>query len=280
MSKLRFKGKILLPTTILVTLLLVITLVIAIFQFRNFAEHLVDARIETAANGLRGFAEETRRLVIDLGLQISEDEELIQAVISEDTQRLLNAAWRLVDQFGVTYVNGFNADGIMIARSLEPDNFGDMVRTASLLEALHGTIRVAYSRVGTLEIPIRSSVPLFYQGEIIGGIVVAYALDTQKAVEALRARHDAEFSIIVTNDEGTFHAASTLTDAQGNSIVGRQVRDEEVLRTVIQQGQELVTNIEFYDINYSSFFMPLVDPYGNRFGTLFMGIPATAEVFA
>ena len=89
---------------------------------------------------------------------------------------------------------------------------------------------VAYTPVGVRQIPIRSSVPIFHEGEIVGVVVVGYAMDTPKAVEALAERHKAEFTIFRENDAGDFiRISSTLFDEQGNSIVGTRMEDPELI---------------------------------------------------
>ena len=277
MSKLKFRGKIILPTTLLVLLLLVSTLAFAIVQYRNFTQDLLDARLETAANGLREFADDTRRMVIEAGLQIANDQRLIQAVLTEDTQEILRVGRLIVEYYGVTYITLANADALVLARTDEPERYGDEFRTVALLEALEGVVSVAYTPVGERQIPIRSSVPLFYQGEIIGVAVVAYALDTPKAVEALRARYAAEFTIfgvnLPTGDYRDMRVASTLTDPDGNSVVGTRLDDDEVIRAVINERQELMIVTEVFGELYKAFYLPLIAPDGTSFGTIFMGLP-------
>ena len=269
MGNLKFRGKIILPTTLLVLLLLVVTLTFSIVRFSAFTEYLLEQRLETAANGLREFAEDTRRMVIDAGLQIAMNPQIARAILSEDTQYMLSLGGQVIDIYGITYINAFSAEGIILARTDEPGAYGDMVRTPSLLEALDGVISVAYTPVGIRQIPIRASVPVFHQGEIIGGLVVGYALDTQKAVDALKAQFDAEFTIFVDD----MRVSSTLTDLNGNSVVGTRLEDPTIVNTVIQQRQEVRAVVDLFGESFSAFYMPLMDPDGNVYATIFMGLP-------
>jgi len=274
MKKLRFKGKIILPTIFLIVILLVTTLTISIVQYNNFVSYLMDRRLETAATGLREFAEDTRRYVIDAGIQIANNPQLVQATLSEDTQEILRVGRQLIDQYGVTYITVASADAIVLARTDEPERYGDEFRTVSLLEALDGIISVAYSPIGERQIPISSSVPIFYQGDIVGIVVVGYALDTPKAVNTLRDRFDAEFTIFVDD----LRVSSTITDLEGNSVVGTRMTDEEVLRTVFQQHQELTLSTDLFGQSFDAFYLPLVDPDGNVYATIFMGL-RTQDVY-
>jgi len=268
MTKLKFRGKIILPTAIMVLLLLVVTLTFSIVQFSGFADFLLNERMETAANGLRGFDEDTRSFVINVGLQIANDPRFIQAMLSENTQEILRVGNILVEEHGVTYITAANADALVLARTDEPARYGDEFRTTALLEALYGIISVAYSPVGQRQVPIRSSVPVFYQGEIIGVVVTAYALDTPKAVDALRERFNAEFAIFVDDTS----VASTLFMPDGNRAIGTQML-QEAQNAVLLRQEELFTTIDLRGESHSVFFLPLSDPDGNVYATIFMGLP-------
>jgi methyl-accepting chemotaxis protein len=277
MTKLKFRGKIILPTAIMVLLLLVVTLTFSIVQFSGFTDFLIDERMEAAANGLRGFDEDTRSFVINVGLQIANDPRFIQAMLAENTQEILRVGNMLVEEYGVTYITAANADALVLARTDEPHRYGDEFRTVALLEALEGVISVAYSRVGERRVPIRSSVPVFYQGEIIGVVVTGYALDSSKAVDTLRERFNAEFTIYFrdTNDpnyrENTA-VASTLLAEGGNRAIGTRMLDEAI-EQVQNQNRELFTTVTIGGDVYSAFFLPLIDPNGNVYATIFMGLP-------
>ena len=277
MKKLRFRGKIILPTAIMVLLLLVVTLTFSIVQFSGFTDFLIDERMEAAANGLRGFDEDTRSFVINVGLQIANDPRLVQALLSEDTPELLRVGGLIVEEHGVTYITVANADALVLARTDEPLRYGDEFRTVALLEALEGVISVAYSRVGERRVPIRSSVPVFSQGEIIGVVVTGYALDSPKAVDTLRERFNAEFTIYFRdindpNYRENTAVASTFLASGGNRAIGTRMLDEAI-EQVQNRNQELFTTVTIGGEVYSAFFLPLTDPDGNVYATIFMGLP-------
>ena len=74
---LKFRGKILLPNAILTILLLILTLSFSIVQFSSFTEYLLERRLETAANAMRGFSYERSRLTMDIGMQVARDPRII-----------------------------------------------------------------------------------------------------------------------------------------------------------------------------------------------------------
>ena len=270
MRNMKMRSKIILPTGLLILILLAVTLIITIVQYNSFTQDLVRQRMDSAANSMRYFSEDIRRQVIDVGLRVSYDQRLIDAVLTADTQEILRVGNEVAAYHGVTYITVAGADTIVLARTDEPHRYGDAFATVSLLEALEGIVSVAYTPVGLRQIPIRASVPLFHEGEIIGVAVVGYALDTPKAVEALRARHDAEFTIFRETNGRHYRISSTLTDEHGNSVVGTYMTDPDLLRTVFQQRQEWVGNVSLFGSDFIATYMPFYDPYGNVLGTIFM----------
>ena len=269
MNNLRLSSKILLPTGLLVLVLLAVTLTVTVVQFNQFNEYVLEERLESMAYGVRHLISDKRRQVIEVGINISNDQRLVEAVLRADTQEILELGRQIAEEYEVTYITIAGADTYVLARTDEPDRYGDAFRTVSLLEALEGIISVAYTPVGERQIPVRSSVPLFHNSEIIGVAVVGYALDSPKAVEALAARYNAEFTIFV----GDVRVSSTLFDEQGNSIVGTRMTDPYILSHVFEQRQELSTHIEQFGSYFSAFYMPFFDSMGNDLGTVFMALP-------
>ena len=275
MFNLKFRNKIVLPTALLIVVLLVITLAFSVLQFSNFTQYLMDRRLESAANGLRQFAEDTRRASIDVGLKIAADPELIALVIAEDTPGLLRRGQELVDMHGIAYISVMNADAMALARTNRPNDFGDMIGTLTLREATQGIISVAYGPQSGYLATIRAAVPIHYQGVIVGAVVSANALDRQQTVYALNAQYGAEFTVFV----GDERVASTLTDPDGNSVVGTRLTDAHVIRTVIEGQQELRSTVEIFGQTFDAFYLPLVDPSGQVYATIFMGLP-TRDIIA
>ncbi|MCL1878100.1 MAG: methyl-accepting chemotaxis protein [Defluviitaleaceae bacterium] len=274
---LKFRGKIIIPTALLISSLLLIVSVFSIVQFNNFTRYMLDNRLETAANGLRQFGEDTRRHSIEVGIQIAADPELIALVLAEDTPGLLRRGDQLVAQHGIAYISVMNADAIALARTHNRDNFGDMIGTVSLREATQGVTSVAFGAQGGFEATIRSAVPMIHEGEIVGAVVAANALDRPEMVISLQEQFNAEFTIFA-GEHGDERIATTLTDPTGSSVVGTRMADEEILRTVFQQQQELTTITEIFGQTFSAFYLPLTDTDGNVYATIFMGLPNTSVI--
>ena len=269
MKNLKFRGKIILPTVLLITLLLAVTITTTVLQFSNFTASLVDERLETAANGLREIMEEVRLMTIDLGHNVASNPELVQAVLAEDTPAVFRVMDVLMPRYNISTMSVANSEGMILARSFDREVYGDITRTPAQLATLEGIISVAYTPLGDYYMPIRSSVPIHYGGQIIGFVVTGYALDTQEAVYRFKDRFDAEFTIF----RDDVRVASTLLDPNGNSVVGTRLADTSIIDQVINQRREVRLTATLFGQEYSALYKPLMDPYGEVLGMIFMGLP-------
>ncbi|MCL1878273.1 MAG: methyl-accepting chemotaxis protein, partial [Defluviitaleaceae bacterium] len=275
MKNMGFKGKILLPTALLVFVLLAITLIVTITQFNSFNDELIEQRLHSAANSVRYLVDDTRRGAIDAGLEVSMDPRVVAAMNTGDRNEIDRVISMIVDESdNVTWVTAFDQDAIVYIRTHDRAAYGDLVRTAILVEALDGLIQVAYNQTGPIPIPIRSAVPVIHEGEIIGGLTVAHAVGTQEFVHTLKARHEAEFVVFVEGES----VASTFLGADGNPVLGTLMLPVAYDR-VVNQNQEVFETIELRGIHYSAFFMPIIAPDGEVLGQIFMALPLD-EIYA
>ena len=269
MKNLKLKSKILLPTGILIIVLMAVVLSVTIARFNALSNYLINERLETAARGVRYFTEDVRRQVIEAGTSVSSDQRLLDAIQTGDRLEMIRVGNQLVDYYGITYITLIDTNAIVLARTDDPERYGDEFATPSLLQALDGVVSVAYTPVGQRQIPIRSSVPIITNGNIIGVVVAGFALDTPKAVHDISLKYGAEVTIFVEDER----VASTLYNLEGESVVGTRMTDPHVLQTVFTNREEYLVEIQLYGVWYSAFYMPLLDPSGADLGTIFVAFP-------
>ncbi|MDR2167368.1 MAG: methyl-accepting chemotaxis protein [Clostridiales bacterium] len=264
----KLKSKILVPTAILFFLLLSVIIFFSIMRFNNFAQNLMDARIEAAANGIRDIVDEKRRATIDIGLQLAADQRIIQGIINEDRPALLAAANELIVAHNLVFSTIMNQDAVALVRTQDPDNWGDILPTPSLRLAAQGIVSVAYGPMFAWQSTIRSSVPIIHEGEIIGALIAAMALDTDYVVDNLAEIYGAEVVVFV-GDEAM---ASTLLNPDGSRAVGNHLDSPEVVDQVLNRQQEMFATVDIRGEVFSAFYLPLHNSYGDVIATLFIGL--------
>ena len=272
MKSLRLKGKIILPIAILILAILSVVVTITIMQFSSFTQDLVDERLETAAHGIRDIANEARLSTIYRGISVSNDPLTIQAILDNDTPTAFRAIDELMPRYGANTLMIANAEGIVLGRSWNRAQYGDMTVSPIQLSSLRGEVPVQITPLGGYYFPIRSTVPVHHDGSIIGFVVVGFALDTAEYVRTLGERFDAEITLFYEHTR----VASTLTDAQGNSVVGTPAIDAAIIDQVTNSRIEYRTTAVRDGREFSAVYLPLLDPDGNVFGTIFMGLPLEA----
>ncbi|MCL2573684.1 MAG: methyl-accepting chemotaxis protein [Defluviitaleaceae bacterium] len=264
---LRFKGKIILPTVALFILLLTIIIAFSVVRFTNFADNLMQARIESAAGGMRSIVDDYRRMTIELGMQISADGWLADALLGGDRQEMIRVATQIVEDNNLAFITLMDADGVAMVRTHDPNDWGQEIRTPALMGALEGNISVAYGNFWTWQVTIRPSIPLFHEGEIVGAFVLAYALDTNFLVDWIQETYGAE---VVVFADGV-SVASTFRASDGSRIMDVEM-PQEVVDTLLDKQSEMFTTVDMYGETYSAFFLPLIGSYEQMFGQLFMGL--------
>ncbi|MCL1884512.1 MAG: methyl-accepting chemotaxis protein [Defluviitaleaceae bacterium] len=274
MKNLKFRSKIILPTGLLILALLLVTMIITVTQFSYFNDDILDAKLQNASQAARNISDDLRRMTIDYALNVAQDPRIVAAYLTGDRDEIARVANQMVAAHGVTYITAFDTEGVVWERTHEPENHGDMIRTPSLLEALDGIISVAYSAQTLHRMPFRAAVPILYDGDIIGGAVVALALDTQPLTEYFSQRWGVDLVIF----EDGISLSSTFRGADGNPVTGTQMLDIAV-DPVLNRGEELFASVVIRDEPFSAFFMPIRDPYDNILGQMFMALPL-AETYA
>ena len=268
MKNLGFRSKILLPTAALFAVIIIAALAVAIYSFRDMAEHLIEYQLESASNGLRGISNELRMEAIDRGMHVAANPQLAEAVLAGDTQALLNVMDVLMARYNISTMSVADDRPIILARSFERHRYGDPLITPRLAAALDGVVSVAYTPLVGYLMPIRAAVPIQHEREIIGIAFVGFDLASQDAVERLSQRFNADISVHIGNER----VATTLLDENGNSAVGTMI-DASVATNYLENQREFTDKTTVFGREYASFYMPLIDEYGNMFGSMFMGIP-------
>ena len=269
MKKLGLNGKILWPAAALTFLLLALTVLFTAIQFIGFSETMMQYRLEMAASGARNISEEKRLTALDLAHRTAADPAVAAAFRDGDREELLRILVPLAEENVVSaYFAAIGADGLVLVRSHQPERYGfePVAGNVMLQEALQGR---AFYRFGGGGMPatIRSSVPVFYDGEIVGMLVAAFSMDGPKTVDYLSERFGAEISVFVDG----YSTGSTLFTEDGERAVGTRLADR-IFDTVFEQGEEYMGPVVIFGRPLSAFYTPLKTPEGSIYAAMFLGI--------
>ncbi|MDW8306768.1 MAG: SpoIIE family protein phosphatase [Leptospiraceae bacterium] len=155
--------------------LLLIVLALFIYRLYDSLESKLRSTRDAIYNNLQEYGRLAREYASLLATTPLVQRELLSKI--PNAGPLIHIGLGLIRNFGINEVTFIEATGIVIARSHEPNNFGDSLhhhREVAL--ALEGKSTVFFS---TENHPAKliSCVPVSYDQEILGAICVAYLLD-------------------------------------------------------------------------------------------------------
>ena len=129
---------------------------------------------QLASTSLDAFKQKTFFAVTTM----AESGELIRHVYNRDREALLRYLRQGKETAGVNGFIVFTADGFVLARSHSPDSFGDFVAHIPIVAlALQGQTVTVLTTTPTAMSVISSTSGIFYDGNLIGGIVANFYVD-------------------------------------------------------------------------------------------------------
>ena len=274
--KTNFKTRIILPTVAVLVILVVATNIFLSFKFLNFSDYLITSKLEAGKNNLRLHIEDSKKHSRAASSSMALDPDLIKAVKEGNRAELLRLLDPKLDLFQVTYFTVCNKDGLVLARTNEPDIFGDSVLDQqNFRDALKGEANTYFESGRTVKVSIRAGAPVRDRdGKIIGAISAGTRFDTDREVDSLKELFDAEVTVFLGNNR----VATTIT-MSGKRIIDTAL-DPKVAKVVLEEKQEYDGDLEIYGIKYKVFYTPLINANDEAFAVFFLGLPKTDLIMA
>ncbi|MCL1916650.1 MAG: cache domain-containing protein, partial [Desulfovibrionaceae bacterium] len=235
-----FKGK---GNIILTAILIVVINAQIVFlskSFVEFSDSLIQEKLVADINGLKLHLDDGRAYSKTAAVSMAINPEAIRAIGQRDTEELLRLFTPTHDLFRVNYYTITDRDGIVLARTHEPENHGDSVSNQqNVRDALEGKISTYLEKGTAVRVSARTGAPVYdADGTLIGVISAGVRFDTTEAVNDLKALFNAEVTVFL----GDERIATTII-RDGQSIVGT-VLDPKIADIVIHNKQEYIGNTD------------------------------------
>jgi methyl-accepting chemotaxis protein len=111
--------------------------------------------------------------------------------------------------------------------------------------------------------------PVLSRGAIIGGIMACYDLGTPVSLIGFRDQFDSE----ITYFYGSNRVVTTLNDASGKNLAGSALDNPEIVKTVLEGGEDYLGEGSVSGKKYLVLYMPLKDQQNATRGMFFLGKP-------
>ena len=171
--------------------------------------------------------------------------------------------------YKINYYTICDSNGIVLARTHEPNNFGDSVLgQQNIKDALNERVSTYFEEGTAVKVSVRTGSPVYdTDGNLIGAISAGVRFDSDLAVNELKKLFKSEVTIFF----GDTRVATTIT-RNGQSIAGTPL-NTKIADIVIGGKQEYSGDADILGDQYITFYMPLLNARDEAFAVFFLGIP-------
>ncbi|MDR1664691.1 MAG: response regulator [Clostridiales bacterium] len=261
------KKKILIPAIITTLLVAASILVSSIMLFSNFIDRstakMLDSAAEVAVNNLNFLKMEAKAV----SMCFATDPFIIDAIVENDRDKLLAHARALQDKTHVEFCTVTDFRGTVIARTHEPENYGDSVaHQTSVRSAMYGEALTAIEEDADIRLSVRSGSPVLNgNGEVIGVVSVGYRLDTSRFVDTIKEIMGCEAAIVLHGKS----LSTTVTQRNNTRAVG--VKVDPAVVDAVMSSNNYAGQLNLIERVATVNGVPVNGADGRALGVLFVG---------
>ena len=188
---------------------------------------------------------------------------------SQSRQNLLTYLTATARELNVDSFIVRDAEGVVVLRLHDPDNYGTADGSASAVAAMRGETTTAYSSTATMRMGLNTTTPVRHPetNQIIGSIAPLYFLHSDGFVDMFAEALSADVTIFA----GTERVATTLVDDSGNRYVNTEITNETVINAVLENGESFSLETTLFGKPYRAYYFPITNLAGENIGMFFAG---------
>lgn len=198
---------------------------------------------------------------------VASDANLVVAVTNKNHDTVLEILNDKLTTLDLSFISLADADGIMLARTNTPEEYGDDVSSLSnIASALSGTSATG-AGVGSTSYNLVSAVPIYdFTNQIIGEVNLCYTLnENQSLVDSLKEISGADCAIYM----GDTYSVSTFQGLEGTTL------DADIVEKVINQQQEVTKTATIGGTSYIVSYIPILNFDNTVSGVIMSGVDMT-----
>ncbi|GLS03239.1 methyl-accepting chemotaxis protein [Chitiniphilus shinanonensis] len=263
----KIKFKLILPVAALMVVCVVAILTTVILSFSTYVETSLSHSLATDAAVVQSQVDTLKSRATAASLLMSFDPRIVAAMERGDREALIRRAIELQRESGVEFTTITDAAGQVLARSHEPDKFGDSVKNqANVAQALSGRQLTTIESGTQVRLSIRSGTPVHAaDGRLLGVVSSGFRLDQPQFVDALQRLLGVEVTVFL----GDTRIATTVKNADGQRAIDTKA-SAEVSRQVLG-GMPYSGQAQVLDRSALVRYQPLRDTADRVIGMLFVG---------
>ena len=195
----------------------------------------------------------------------------IQILNANDRLGAIEFGKLAMKSFGTDYFVLTKADGTVVARAHDPENFGDSIaQQVSIQAAMKKQSLVAVEEGKVVKLSIRGGVPVLDANDKLIGIVsTGFTLSQNTYVDSLQAILGTQVTVF----EGNKRLVTTHRGADGNRLVGTTLNNPLIEKQVLADGKPYYGTSRIQGQSYTAAYLPMKNYKGTIVGMLFVGLP-------
>ena len=264
-----FRGKIILPTVIVLCLLVASHTAFLSARFSEFSDSLVNEKLIANISSLENYLEDSKANSRRAVMSMAQNPDVIRAIRNQDREEILRIFGPLLDLYRINFYTILDCEGIVLVRVHEPDNYGDsLAYQQNIQDAINGKVSTYFEEGSAVKVSVRTGIPVYdTDGSLIGVLSSGVRFDSEYEVAELKKYLNSEVTVFLGNTR-----IYTTILRNGQSIAGTTL-NPEIAKIVLGDKQEYSGNADILGKTYKAFYKPLLNAQDEAFAVIFLGMP-------
>jgi len=262
------RNKILIPVVLILTVLIAILVIYTSIEFTTFNEETIETKLSMLSSSLNDYLKNSEQSTYTAALTIATNSDFVRIMQGRDAAEIISFLTPYIDKFQISYITIADHEGIALARTADPSNFGnDISGVRSIADALRGMTTTSFGAGGALRVTCHTGSPVYdADGNLIGVVSAGIRLDRDSVVDELKQLLNAEITLFDADER-----IHTTVMQDGQRIVGTKMSDE-VYRRITTEKTQFTGTASVLGVPFSAIYRPLLNVNGEPFATIFVGI--------
>ncbi|NLW79254.1 MAG: HAMP domain-containing protein [Ruminococcaceae bacterium] len=263
----KIRSKMLLPMVAIALVMAVAILVTVVLIFSGYVDDTTGDDITYFSDAVTSEYENMWAKADKASRLLASDSQIVAAVEAGDQDAILARAAAIDESLDVDFCTITDAEGTVLVRTHEPENFGDSVANQqNVQQALAGSPFTTLEEGSAVKLSVRAGVPVKdADGNVIGVVSSGYRLDTEGFVDHMKKLTGAEVTVFY----GDTRLSTTVTNADGTRAVGTTAAEN--VSTQVLAGGDYSGKAQILGREAFVKYVPIRDANGAVKGMLFVG---------
>ncbi|MCL2123250.1 MAG: diguanylate cyclase [Desulfovibrionaceae bacterium] len=264
-----FRSKIIFPTLIVLTVLVVVLIISFSSKFLYYNNSIINETINANINSIKFYLNTSKNNSKTAAISMAFNINSIKAIKERDRDEILRIFTPMPDLYRITYYTICDNAGIVLARTYQPELFGDSIlNQQNVQDALDGKVGSYFESGTEIKVAVRTGAPVYdADGALIGVVSAGVRFDLDSEVDELKNLLNSELTVFY----GDTRIATTIK--QNGQRAKATALEPAIAKIVIDDRQEYFGNEDIFGTEYRAFYTPLLNAKNEAFATFSLGIP-------